>query len=148
MLSPTEILLAALTVTWATVKIIITPIVMFFRNIILLDCVVLSFLAFLSLELILHINVLLSLILAIILCGVLYAIHLTKFGFWLLALPMSLCWGLFFMISIYDYTKNEFLSLIALIVAFVLVLLLHLKVRDAKNAQKLIANQQAPENMP
>lgn len=108
---------------------------LFIGNIILFDSILISLVCGYFCYAFWAIHPAYCLIVAAVLCLVLFLIQHTQIGFWAVAILLSYCWGFAFAAAAYFISGNSELWFFAVLVfAFVVMLLLHIKAN--KNSLK------------
>ncbi|MBR3459560.1 MAG: hypothetical protein IKH21_02055 [Clostridia bacterium] len=101
---------------------------LFFKNVIVFDSLAIGIVAFVLVQSLLSLHTLFCILIAIAAFGLLMLLQLTKVGFWIVGVLMSLVWsvviGAIFMI----FSNGDTIwSIGGLIIGFIITLLLHIK---------------------
>lgn len=112
------------------IGLIFTIIGAFVGHIILFDSILISIVAGILSNQLLHIHPAFCLLISIALFLLLFKIQYTKIGFWIISVIMSAFWGFVFAICAYAATNEDMIwTYVILGIGFIFTMLLHLKAK-------------------
>ena len=121
----------ALTAIFLVIGLIISIIGLFMRKITVFDSIAIGIILGILSYSYLHIHPAFALLIGIGVIALLSWIQSTKYGFWILAIPMSLLWGFIFCFFAYAFTNKDLIwTYVVFGLGSALMMGLHLKARN------------------